>query len=103
VHDVTESNIFIDKQSSEYSFLIYFDLVQKIFIVIVIICFQANNEIYYQSVLTKAINHLSQMQFDLLKLSLSIRTYSPAIEMSRKVIYDYSEIIFKNSIFNKFA
>jgi hypothetical protein len=25
------------------------------------------------------------MQFDLLKLSLSIRTYSPAIEMSRKV------------------
>ena len=40
-------------------------------------------------VLTTAVNYLSPMEFDLLKLSLSVRTYSPAIEMSRKVIVLY--------------
>jgi hypothetical protein len=47
--------------------------------------FVDNNETYYDQILTKASKYLSRMQFDILKLSLSIRSHSPAVEMSRKV------------------
>ncbi len=46
---------------------------------------QTNNQTHYQQVLITAEKFLSQLQFDLLRLSLSIRTYSPAIEMSRQL------------------
>ena len=47
--------------------------------------FQVNNKSYYDELLDKVRNYVSPMQFDLFKLMLSVRTYSPAIEMSRQV------------------
>ena len=47
--------------------------------------FQVNNKSYYDELLDKVSNYVSPMQFDLFKLMLSVRTYSPAIEMSRQV------------------
>ncbi|CAF0964391.1 unnamed protein product [Brachionus calyciflorus] len=47
-----------------------------------------NNQTYFEELLKKAAEYISPMQFDLLKLSLSIRTFSPAIEMTRKLAED---------------
>ncbi len=49
---------------------------------------QDNNQSYVEELFSKVSKHVSNMQFDLLKLYLSIRTYSPSIEMSRKLAED---------------
>lgn len=45
----------------------------------------SNNQSCVEELLNRASKYVSTMHFDLLKLSLSIRTYSPAVEMSRKL------------------
>jgi hypothetical protein len=48
---------------------------------------KVNSKEYLDKVLSVAKDYLSPIEFDLLRLSLSLRTYSPAIEMSRKVTH----------------
>ena len=46
-----------------------------------------NSKEYLDKVLSVTKDYLTPIEFDMLRLSLSLRTYSPAIEMSRKVIF----------------
>lgn len=43
------------------------------------------NQTIYNNVLEEARKYLTELELNFLKLSLSIRAYSPAIEASRKV------------------
>jgi hypothetical protein len=65
-----------------------------------ILFLKVNNQSYYDELLQLTSKYISPLQHDLLRLSLSIRTFSPAIEMSRSV--SISHILFFLSSFDFF-